>query len=63
MSEACIACDVPFADGDEYLLDVSGGAIHFTCCGPEPEGFVNLETGETLAAPPKPSIWAASEAR
>lgn len=57
--EACLACAVPFVAGDQYLADISGGAIYFACCGPEPEGFVNLDTGEPLPAPPQPMIWGA----
>lgn len=55
--ETCLACGKPFKAGDEYLPDISGGEIHFACCGPEPECFVNLDTGEPLKAPPKPLIW------
>lgn len=55
--EKCLACDVPFKDGDEYLSDIGGGAIHYACCGPEPECFVDLETGEPLAEKPEPQIW------
>lgn len=56
MSE-CIACGKPFKAGDEYLFDISGGEIHFACCGPEPEGFVDLDTGEPLPETPEPLIW------
>ena len=55
--ERCIACAEPFTAGDEYLPDINGGSIHFACCGPEPDGFVNLETGEPLHRPPSALIW------
>lgn len=58
-TERCLACRVAFKEGDEYLPDASGDLIHFACCGPEPESFVNLETGEQLAGPPTPLIWSA----
>ncbi len=56
-AERCIACNKAFAAGDEYLPDINGGAIHFACCGPEPESFVDLKTGEPLTERPLPSIW------
>ena len=49
-----------FIDGDEVLPDASGGYIHAKCCGPEPESYCNLETGEPLKAGdplPKPFVW------
>lgn len=60
MSEKCIACDVAMKNGDEYLPDLSGGAIHYACCGPERESYCNLDTGEPLADGepiPAPRIW------
>lgn len=59
--ERCLACDVPLKVGDEYLPDISGGLIHFACCGPEPECFVDLETGEPLPERPEPLIWIAED--
>lgn len=55
MTETCIACAKPFVDGDEFLPDISGGFVHEACCGDD--GFVDLETGEPLAAKPTPLIW------
>lgn len=55
--ERCIACDEPLKVGDQYLSDISGGVIHFACCGPEPECFVDLDTGEPLGRPATPQIW------
>lgn len=57
MSEKCIACAKAFQNGDQYLPDISGGFIHMDCCGPEPESFVNLETGDQLAEKPAALIW------
>jgi hypothetical protein len=59
-TEDCIACGEQFQDGDRYHLDASGGCIHADCCGPEPEGYVDLETGEPIGAGapfPEPRIW------
>src|SRR4051812_7987354 len=33
--DACIACAVPFKEGDLVLGDAGGGEIHAACCGPE----------------------------
>lgn len=55
--EKCIACAKPIKTGDQYLPDINGGFLHFACCGPERECFVDLETGEPLDQPPTPSIW------
>lgn len=57
MSERCIACTEPFKVGDKYLPDIGGGFVHMDCCGPEPESYVDLETGEQLAEKPQPLIW------
>jgi hypothetical protein len=57
--ETCIACEVAFKAGDEFLPDIGGGFIHMDCCGPEPESLVDLETGEPLAEKPEPLIWEA----
>lgn len=63
--EECIACEKAFVAGDRYFLDLSGGCIHADCCGPEREGYVNLETGESLAPGEPiqtPLIWDAEAA-
>lgn len=57
--EKCLACGEPIKAADEYLPDVSGDNLHFACCGPEPECFVDLETGQQLDRPPVPRIWEA----
>lgn len=57
--EKCIACEVALKDGDEVYTDASGGFIHASCCGPEPEGFVTAD-GDPLppgATIPKPFKW------
>lgn len=57
--ERCIACSKPMEPGDRWLPDVSGGPIHFDCCGPERESFVNAD-GEPLSPGdplPTPMIW------
>lgn len=61
MRELCIACAQPLEAGDQYLPDVGGGVLHFACCGPEPECFVDLETGEPLGRTPEPLIWEADD--
>lgn len=40
-SDACMACLVPFQDGDLVLNDAGGGALHAACCGPERESYTN----------------------
>ena len=55
--ERCIACAEWFEEGEEYFPDISGGNIHTDCCGPEPESYVDLETGQPLPEKPKPMIW------
>lgn len=57
MSECCIACAKPFKAGDKYLPDIGGGFVHMDCCGPEPESYVDLESGEQLVEKPQPLIW------
>jgi hypothetical protein len=60
-AETCIACAIAFVDGDRYLPDNSGGAIHFDCCGPERESYCNAD-GDPLGpdeAIPEPLIWTA----
>ena len=55
--DRCIACDVPFVDGDDVLSDAGGGCIHSACCGPERESYVN-DDGEPLKpGEPIPSPW------
>lgn len=57
--EACIACAVPFKDGDMVHSDESGGCIHAACCGPEPESYVD-EDGRALRPIddiPDPWMW------
>lgn len=58
-AETCIACSVAFKPGDTFLPDIGGGFIHMDCCGPEPESYVDLETGAQLAEKPEPLIWEA----
>ncbi len=53
-AEHCIACAAPFKDGDKYVPDLSGGNIHFDCCG---NSFCNLETGDPLDEVPPPLVW------
>jgi len=57
--ETCIACAVPFVDGDMVYWDVGGGHLHEACCGPERECYVNAD-GNPLkdGAPiPRPHAW------
>lgn len=59
--ERCIACLRPFADGERYLGDASGGFIHAGCCGPERESYTNAD-GEPLGPDdpiPAGAIWSA----
>ena len=60
MAVKCLACDLPFKVGDKYLPDISGAEIHLDCLGPEPECYIDLETGEPLDHPPTPLIWGVS---
>ena len=46
--DICFACGKPLLEGQLVLQDISEGLMHRACCGPEPEAFVNLETGEPL---------------
>lgn len=61
-AECCIACDVPFEDGDlVYWCSDDTGHLHEECCGPERESYVNadgnpLKDGEPI---PKPFAWRA----
>jgi hypothetical protein len=61
-AELCIACDVPFEDGDlVYWCSDDTGHLHEDCCGPEREAYVNadgspLKDGEPI---PKPFAWRA----
>ena len=61
MGDHCLACAIAMKPGDPYLDDVSGGVLHFACCGPELECFVDLETGEPLGRVPEPLIWPAED--
>ncbi len=63
--EACIACDVALKEGDPVYADIGGGYLHAACCGPEREGYVNLETGEPIGPDdpiPEPMKWTAEAA-
>jgi len=58
--EACIACDVALNEGDPVYPDIGGGYLHAACCGPEREGYVNMETGEPIGPGepiPQPLKW------
>lgn len=58
----CIACDIPFEDGDMvYWCSDDTGHIHADCCGPERESYVNpdgspLKDDEPI---PQPFAWRA----
>lgn len=59
--ERCIACLIPFKEGDKVHDDTSGGQIHADCCGPERESYVGdsgepPREGEPI---PEPYIWTA----
>lgn len=60
--ELCIACDMPFEDGDMvYWCSDDTGHLHAECCGPERESYVNeggepLKDGEPI---PEPFAWRA----
>lgn len=59
----CIACSSPFAEGDAYFADNSGGFIHAACCGPERESYCD-ENGDPLGPNdpiPEPAIWIADD--
>lgn len=48
-TETCIACAIPFKEGEMVLDDMSGGSIHVACCGPERQGYVkDLDSGDPL---------------
>lgn len=56
----CIACAAPLKLGDMVFHDADGGLIHADCIGSDREAFVNLDTGEPLAADdplPVPHVW------
>ena len=59
--EYCMACDEPLKEGDQYLPDVSGGNLHYRCCGPERENYVkDIGEGTPLGPDdpiPAPRIW------
>lgn len=57
--ETCIACEVAFKEGDRVLSDVSGGALHAACCGPERESYTNGDGGPLGPDDPIPEgyIW------
>lgn len=62
--EACGICALAFVEGDPCLTDVDLGAVHAGCCGPEPESYVNLDTGEPLKpGEPLPTPWIWSTVR
>lgn len=60
--ELCVACDIPFEDGDMvYWCSDDTGHIHADCCGPERESYVNpdgspLKDDEPI---PQPFAWRA----
>ena len=55
--ECCVACDVPFEEGDlVYWCSDDTGHLHAECCGPERESYVNadgspLKDGDAIPAP------------
>jgi hypothetical protein len=46
--EGCVVCGQPFKEGDMVLIEVNEGEAHTACCGPERDGYVNLDTGEPI---------------
>ncbi len=46
--EACPICGIAFQADDDCLHDFDLGIVHASCCGPERENYVNLDTGESL---------------
>lgn len=57
-AEACGICNVAFKAGDPCLTDIDLGSVHAACCGPEREGYVNLDTGEPIGPDqPIPTPW------
>ena len=56
-AERCLACDVPFRDGDEVYRDVSGDLIHAACCGPERASFVGADGEPLKDGDPLPEPW------
>lgn len=58
-TETCIACSIPFKDGDRVLNDTSGGALHAACCGPERESYTNADGGPLGPDDPIPEgyLW------
>lgn len=54
MSENCPLCGKPFQPDDDCIMDITEGIVHYADIGPEPECFVNLDTGEPLPASERP---------
>lgn len=46
--DLCGICQEPMVEGQPAITDINMGDVHAACCGPEREGYVNLETGEPL---------------
>lgn len=44
----CEICNTKINIGDLTLHDISFGTVHASCCGPERESYVNLDTGEPI---------------
>ena len=60
-AEACLACGVAMAEGDEFLRDRDGEPLHAACSGPEREAYFGpdgepLKDGDPL---PTPMRWEA----
>lgn len=59
-AERCIACGGILLYGVDVFDDVNGGVIHASCCGPERECYVDLESGAPIKAGepiPTPYKW------
>lgn len=48
ITESCGICRHPFVEGVLTLHDISMGEVHAACCGPERDGYVNLDTEEPI---------------
>ena len=55
--DRCIACDKILDEDDLVYSDEGGGSIHASCCGPEPESYVNANGDPIKAGEPIPKPW------